>query len=56
MTWKPSLESDLGKVTSLIRSIVQLILGKGPLEAPEQIMSGNWKEVRRIADRFNNVA
>jgi len=56
MTWAPSLASDLGNVTSFVRAVVKLILGKDPLEVPEQLLSGNWKELRRIADRFNNVA
>lgn len=56
MTWKPSLESDLGSVAAFIRDVVKLILGVDPIGWLEQIVVGDWKEVRRIADRFNNVA
>ena len=56
MTWKPSLESDLGSVTAFIRDAVKLVLGVDPIGWLEQLVAGDWKEVRRIADRFNNVA
>ncbi len=56
MSWKPSLESDLGNVSSFVRGVIKAIIGIDPLELPEQLLAGDWADVRQIADRFNNVA
>jgi hypothetical protein len=56
LTWQPRLASDLGSVSAFVRGVVKFIIGVDPLEPLEKLLAGDWQEVRRIADRFNNVA
>jgi hypothetical protein len=56
MTWKLTLQSDLGNVVSFVRDMIKLVLGVDPIGAVEELIAGDWKEVRRISDRFNNNA
>ena len=56
MSWKPKLQSDLGNVVPFVRGVIRTVIGVDPLDALEKFAMGNWAEVRRIADRFNNAA
>jgi hypothetical protein len=56
MSWQPKLSSDLGSITGFVRAVVKFVTGVDPVEPLEKWAAGDWAEVRRIADRFNNVA
>lgn len=57
LTWAPSIESDLGNLVSIVRWGCEELFGLDPFEMiMGRMLAGNWREFRRNADRFNNVA
>lgn len=56
LSWKPRLTLDLGNVSAFVRGTIKFIIGVDPIEPLEKLVAGDWAEVRRIADRFNNAA
>jgi hypothetical protein len=56
LSWKPRLTSDLGNVSAFVRGTIKFVTGVDPMEPLEKLAAGDWTEVRRIADRFNNAA
>ena len=56
MSWKPSVESDLGNVGSVIRWVIQQVFGVDFLQIIGEWLLSDWPEIRRIGDRFNNAA
>jgi hypothetical protein len=56
MSWKPKLQSDIGNVVPFVRGMIKAVIGVDPLETLEKFAAGDWAEVRRILDRFNNAA
>jgi hypothetical protein len=56
MSWRPSIESDLGKVGPTISWLIKEAFGVDVLQAIGEWLLSDWGEIRRIADRFNNAA
>jgi hypothetical protein len=56
MSWRPSIESDLGKVGPTIAWMIKEVFGIDVLQAIGEWLLSDWPEIRRIADRFNNAA
>ncbi|WP_141999827.1 hypothetical protein [Amycolatopsis cihanbeyliensis] len=56
MSWKPAPESDLMKAGPGIRELIKWVLDEDPLETIANGLLGDWCEIRRSADIFNNAA
>lgn len=56
MSWKPKIQSDIKNVVSFVRGVIKFVIGVDPIESLEKLAMGDWAEIRRIADRFNNAA
>jgi len=56
MSWKPALEADLLSVTAGLREFVKWALGEDSFETMFNGLLGDWREIRRSADIFNNAA
>jgi hypothetical protein len=56
MSWRPSIESDLGKVGPTIAWLIKQVFGVDVLQEIGEWLLSDWPEIRRIADRFNNAA
>lgn len=56
MSWKPALEADLLSISAGLREFVRWALGEDPFEIMFDGLMGDWREIRRSADIFNNAA
>lgn len=56
MTWKWTLEADLKSPTNTLRSFIAWCMGEDPLETIAQGLLGDWREIRRAADIFNDAS
>lgn len=55
MTWDPSITSDLRSIPQVVREVIKVVMGEDPLEKLEELLVGDWREIRRMADRFNSI-